>query len=354
MAMTRRRCMVLTVLGGLGLLGTMALGVGCHAFSAPVYQGPKSDHFDGEQFHNQDPRQAQMSFWDWQLNRQQGPWRDWTDTPAGPPPPRRVPKGALRVTFINHATTLLQLDGLNVLTDPIWSDRCSPVSFAGPHRVRPPGVRFEDLPPIDAVILSHNHYDHMDVPTLKRLAAQFPNVRFFAGLGNRAFLESKGLRNTVELDWWQEVPLSPEVKLVSTPAHHFSNRGLSDGNGTLWTSYVLQGPSGVTYFAGDTGYGKHFRQVRERFGPPRLAVLPIGAFRPEAFMEVVHVSPEQAVQAHLDLEAQVSVPMHFGTFRLADDGQEEPVTRLHAAVEAQPGPKPAFWVLGFGEGRDIP
>jgi L-ascorbate metabolism protein UlaG (beta-lactamase superfamily) len=141
---------------------------------------------------------------------------------------------------------------------------------------------------------------------------------------------------------------------VSTPAHHFSNRGLNDSNGTLWTSYVLQGPSGVTYFAGDTGYGKHFRQVRERFGPARLAVLPIGAYKPEAFMEAVHVSPRETVQASVDLEAKVSVPMHYGTFELGDDGQEEGVTDLLKALEARTDSKPDFWVLGFGEGRDVP
>lgn len=354
MAMPRLRRILLTGLGALVLLVGTGLGVGCHAFSAPVYRGPKSDHFDGEQFINQEPRTRKMSFLDWQLNRAKGPWTAWTEAPPGVPPPRRVARGALRVTFVNHATTLLQLDGVNVLTDPIWSERCSPVSFVGPKRVRPPGLRFEELPPIDAVILSHNHYDHMDVPTLKRLASQFPHARFFAGLGNKAFLESKGLPNVMELDWWQEVQLTPEVKLVSTPSHHFSNRGLLDQNGTLWTSYVLQGPSGVTYFAGDTGYGKHFRQVREKFGPPRLAVLPIGAFKPEAFMEVVHVSPKEAVQAHLDLGAKVSVPMHYGTFDLGDDGQEEPVTELQKAIEAQAEPRPEFWVLGFGEGRDVP
>ncbi|MDY7228017.1 MBL fold metallo-hydrolase [Hyalangium rubrum] len=335
------------------LLGVTGIGTGCHAFAAPVYQGPRSEHFDGERFVNQETRTRRMSILDWQLNRQPGPWTEWTDTPPGPPPPRRVASGALRVTFVNHATTLLQLDGVNVLTDPIWSERCSPVSFVGPKRVRPPGLRFEDLPPIDAVIISHNHYDHMDLPTLKRLAKHFPNARFFAGLGNKAFLDSKGLPNVTELDWWQEVQLTPAVKLVSAPAQHTSNRGLSDRNGTLWTSYVLQGPSGVTYFAGDTGYGKHFRQVRERFGPPRLAVLPIGAYKPEAFMEVMHISPKEAVRAHLDLEAKVSVPMHFGTFHLGDDGQEEPVADLLEAVEAQPSPKPEFWVLGFGEGRDV-
>lgn len=354
MPMSRLRRTLLTVMGTLFMLGVTGGVVGCHAFSAPVYRGPKSDHFDGEQFVNQESRERRMTFLEWQRTRTPGTWAEWTDAAPGTPPPRRVARGALRVTFVNHATTLLQLDGVNVLTDPIWSERCSPVSFVGPKRVRPPGLRFEDLPPIDAVILSHNHYDHMDVPTLKRLAEHYPNVRFFAGLGNKAFLDSKGLPNVTELDWWQEVPLAPEVKLVSTPAHHFSNRGLSDRNGTLWTSYVLQGPSGVTYFAGDTGYGKHFKQVREKFGPVKLAVLPIGAYKPEAFMEVVHVSPTEAVQASVDLEAKVNVPMHFGTFRLADDGQEEPVTDLRRVLDARPEPKPDFWVLGFGEGRDVP
>ncbi|WP_224372703.1 MBL fold metallo-hydrolase [Hyalangium versicolor] len=354
MPKSRLRRALLTVLGAFLLLGTTVAGVGCHAFSAPTYRGPKSDHFDGEQFHNQEPRKARMTFFQWQMNRERGPWTEWTDSPPGPPPPRHVARGAVRVTFINHATTLLQVDGVNVLTDPIWSDRCSPVSFAGPKRVRPPGIRFEDLPPIDAVILSHNHYDHMDVPTLKRLQDAFPNVRVFAGLGNKAFLESKGLSRVTELDWWQEVQLAPEVKLVSTPSQHFSNRGLSDRDGTLWTSYVLQGPSGVTFFAGDTGYGKQFRQVREHFGPVRLAVLPIGAYKPEAFMEVIHVSPKEAVQASVDLEAKVSVPMHYGTFNLGDDGQEEPVTELKKALETRTDAKPEFWVLGFGEGRDVP
>ena len=354
MPMSRLRRTLLTVVGTFVFLGLTGVGVGCHAFSAPVYRGPKSDHFNGEQFVNQEPREPRMTFLEWQRNRDPGPWTKWTDAPPGPPPPRRVAQGALRVTFVNHATTLLQLDGVNVLTDPIWSDRCSPVSFVGPKRVRPPGLRFEELPPIDAVILSHNHYDHMDVPTLKRLAERYPNARFFAGLGNKAFLDSKGLPHVTELDWWQEVQLTPEVKLVSTPSQHFSNRGLSDRDGTLWTSYVLQGPPGVTYFAGDTGYGKHFKQVREKFGPVKLAVLPIGAYKPEAFMEVVHVSPAEAVQASVDLEAKVSVPMHYGTFHLGDDGQEEPVTELRKALEARTEPKPDFWVLGFGEGRDVP
>jgi L-ascorbate metabolism protein UlaG (beta-lactamase superfamily) len=354
MSMPRLRRVLLAALGVIVLLGGTGLGVGCHAFSAPVYRGPKSDHFDGEKFINQEPREPRMTFFDWQLNRQPGPWVEWTDASPGAPPPRRVPQGSTRVTFVNHATTLLQVDGVNVLTDPIWSERCSPVPFAGPKRVRPPGLRMEDLPPIDAVILSHNHYDHMDVPTLKQLAERYPNARFFAGLGNKALLESKGISNVTELDWWQEVQLTPEVKLVSTPSQHFSNRGLNDRDGTLWTSYVLQGPSGVTYFAGDTGYGKHFRQVREKFGPVKLAVLPIGAYKPEAFMEVVHVSPKEAVQASIDLEARVSVPMHYGTFNLGDDGQEEPVTELLKAIEARPDPKPQFWVLGFGEGRDVP
>jgi L-ascorbate metabolism protein UlaG (beta-lactamase superfamily) len=331
-----------------------ALGLGCHAFSAPTYQGPRSDHFDGERFLNPDPRKPQGSFLRWMRERERGPWADWTEEPPGARPPWRVPHGTLRVTFVNHATVLLQLDGVNVLTDPIWSDRCSPVSWVGPRRHRAPGLRFEDLPPIDAVVLSHNHYDHMDVPTLRRLARAFPRVRVFAGLGNATFLRSKGLHNVTEVDWWQELPLSAAVTLVSVPAQHFSSRGLRDRDGTLWTGYAFRSSAGLSYFAGDTGYSPHFRQIRERLGPVRLAVLPIGAYRPEWFMDPVHVSPHQAVRAAQDLEAELSVPMHYGTFRLADDGQEEPVAELKRALEAMGPAAPRFWVLGFGEGRDLP
>lgn len=343
--------------GMLVVLAVPASGflIGCCAFSGPRYTGPQSDHFDGEKFFTPGRADRHLdlgALLKWRRERHPGPWREWTDAPPGPPPPRRVGTGELRVTFVNHATTLLQLDGLNVLTDPIWSERCSPVSFAGPRRHRPPGLRFEDLPPIDAVVVSHNHYDHMDLPTLKRLQDAF-HPRFFVGLGNRALLERAGLSRVTELDWWQQVPLAPGVVLSSIPIQHFSNRGLCDSDATLWTGFALQGPSGTTVFAGDTGYGPHFRQIRERLGPIRLAVLPIGAYRPEWFMGPVHMSPADAVRAHRDLEATASVAIHFGTFALADDGEDEPPRALAEALAGSPDAS-RFWVLGFGEGRNVP
>ena len=335
-------------------LTASAVGIGGCIFSAPTWRGPKSDHFDGERFVNLEPRTSELTFLDWQLHGKPVPWKEWNEVQPGPPPPRRVERGALRVTLINHATVLLQLDGLNILTDPIYSERCSPVSFAGPRRVHAPGIRFEDLPPIDVVVLSHNHYDHMDVPTLKRLQEAFPEVRIFAGLGNRAFLEGEGLRHVTEVDWWQEEPLSPEVTLVSARTQHFSSRGLFDRNGTLWTGYLFRGPHGTTYFAGDTGWGSQFAEARERFGPVRLAVLPIGAYKPEGFMSPVHVSPQEAVKASVDLGARYSVPMHYGTFDLADEGRDEPLEDLRRALAERGDEAPEWWVLGFGEGRDVP
>ncbi|EPX61159.1 Outer membrane protein romA [Cystobacter fuscus DSM 2262] len=340
---------------GLGVLVLgMAVGAGGCVFAAPTWKGPPSDHFDGRRFFNLEPREQRMGFMDWMRTRRPGPWKDWHDVPHGPPPPERVGRGALRVTFINHATVLLQLDGLNILTDPIYSERCSPVSFAGPKRVRPPGIRFEDLPPIDAVVLSHNHYDHMDVATLRRLQEKFPAMRLFAGLGNGALLEGEGLRHVTEVDWWKEFPLTPEVTLVSARTQHFTNRGMTDGGGTLWTGYVFRGPHGATYFAGDTGWGRQFAEARERYGPMRLAVLPIGAYKPEGFMSPVHISPREAVQASVDLGARHSVPMHYGTFRLADDGETEPLWDLAGALVERGAEAPKWWVLGFGEGRDVP
>jgi L-ascorbate metabolism protein UlaG (beta-lactamase superfamily) len=343
----------LTVLAAALALGGGGAGVGC-ALSAPVYRGPVSDHFDGTRFVTPgggDGEHASLGrLLRWQASRQPEAWPAFHDEPPGPRPPAEVGPGQLRVTFINHATTLLQLDGLNVLTDPIYSQRCSPFDFAGPARVRPPGIRFEDLPRIDAVLVSHNHYDHLDAPTLKRIAERWPAVRFFVGLGNRAYLERLGLTGVEELDWWEARALKG-VTVRSVPNQHFSGRGPFDGDGTLWTAWVLEGRAGRAYFAGDTGYGPHFAETERRLGPMRLAVLPIGAFRPEWFMGPVHQSPVQAVQAARDLRAGLAVPMHYGTFNLADDGETEPVRALRAAV-ADAGVN--FEVLGFGEGRDVP
>lgn len=351
----RAACPSLRLVLGILVLAVMAMG--CSMFSAPHYRGPtpRGASFDGERFQNEEPIET-PSFGDvlkWKFNSEPGDWRGWADEPHGPPPPPRVGPGELRVTFVNHATTLVQIDGLNILTDPVWSDGVGPLSYLGPQRVRPPGIRFEDLPKIDVVVVSHNHYDHLDLPTLRRLG-EAHSPRYFVGLGNAAILHAANIGNVAELDWWQTVELRNGVKLTAVPAQHGSNRGIADRNRTLWGGYVFQGEGGYAYFAGDTGFGPHFAQIHERYGPPRLAILPIGAFRPEWFMQPVHVSPAEAVQAHLVLGAHRSVGMHFGTFQLADDGQDEPAEQLVAAREREGVHEDHFWVLGFGEGRDVP
>ncbi|HEY6066206.1 MAG TPA: MBL fold metallo-hydrolase, partial [Thermoanaerobaculia bacterium] len=288
----------------------------------------------------------------WMATRKPGPWRKWTEIPPAAAPAWRVGAGEMRVTFVNHATVLVQMDGVNVLTDPIWSERCSPVSFAGPRRVHAPGLRFEDLPPIDAVLVSHNHYDHMDVPTLRRLE-QERRPRIFVPLRNRRTLERRGVAGAEELDWWQSARISEGIQVHAVPAQHFSGRGLFDRDRALWAGFVVTSPAGSTYFAGDTGFGPHFAEIRKRLGPPRLALLPIGAYRPEWFMSRVHMSPDEALRAHGILGAGTSAGIHFGTFRLADDGQDEPAQRIEELLRGG-DPPPRFWILGPGEGRNVP
>lgn len=324
------------------------------------HEGPVSDHFDGKHFMNpgqSGPRSAGSVF-KWLLTRKPGPWREWTEAPAGPPPPERVSGGHILLTFVGHSTLLVQMDGLNILTDPVWSNRASPLSWIGPHRHRPPGLRFEDLPPIDVILQSHDHYDHYDVRTIRRIAAKW-NPQFISPLGLRTRLASHGIAkgsSVTELDWWQSETVPPQLKVTSVPARHFSGRGLGDRNRTLWCGYVMQGLSGTVYFAGDTAYGSHFQEIRKRFPAIRLALLPIGAIRPEWLMGPVHISPSDAVRAHHDLAAATTIAIHFGTFRLADDGEDEPVTELNRALDAVPAtaPRPRFWALGHGEGREIP
>jgi len=320
-------------------------------FSAPRYRGPLTDHFDGQRFRNRERGQhGAFAFFKWMLNRERGPWRQTENKPF-PKPPQRVGPGELRVTFVNHATLLIQIDGLNLLTDPIWSERASPVSFAGPKRFRPPGLAFEDLPPIDAVMLSHNHYDHLDLPTLRRLAARH-RPRVFCGLGNGRLLKKEGIANLTDLDWGSSETLNDLVSITAVAAKHFSGRGVLDRDRTLWTGYVLRSPFGSVYFAGDTGFGRHFEEIGREYGPIRLACLPIGAFRPIWFMSPVHISPAEAVKAHELLGAQTSLAIHFGTFALGDDGQTEPVDELKKVLSTTPATRP-FWVLEQGEGREV-
>lgn len=290
------------------------------SFDGSIYKGPVSDHFDGEMFHNIDSSHTH-STWDllrFLLFSSKGEWDDWWDEKPGPKPTERINDDSLVVTFINHATFLIQTNGINILTDPLWSELVSPVPIVGMERHRPPGIRFEDLPPIDIVLVSHNHYDHLDVPTLIRLKEK-SNPLIIVPLGNKELLDEEGLTNSLELDWWQDFIFGNKQKITFVPARHFSMRGIYDRNKTLWGGFVIETASGPIYFAGDTGFGIHFKQIFEKFGSMRLAFLPIGPIEPRWFFGDVHTSPEEALEAHNILKAKTSLAIHWGTFSQGGD-----------------------------------
>ncbi|HTY42080.1 MAG TPA: MBL fold metallo-hydrolase [Thermoanaerobaculia bacterium] len=270
--------------------------------------------------------------------------------PPGPPPPKRVEGGDLRVTFVNHSTFLIQVDGLNVLTDPTWAERS--VEIVGVHRRRPPGLRLEDLPPIDAVLISHDHQDHMDLPTLRRLVEAW-HPAIYGGLGDGAFLARHGVPGGIDLDWWQQADLAAGVTLTAVPARHHSGRGLFDGDRRLWCGFVLSGPSGEIYFAGDTGWGSHFASIREQFPRIRLALLPIGGFKPVWYMHEHHLGPADAIRVQRVLGASTTVPMHFGTFPNGDEAEGEAVETLRALIARDPVDACDFEVLENGQALDV-
>ena len=312
-----------------------------------------SDHFDGRRYYN--PGVKPRSFWEflkWRWNRKVEPWPYFSVVQQKVQTARTSP-GECLVTFINHSTVLIQVDGWNILTDPIWSDRASPFSFMGPKRVALPGIKFEDLPPIDFVLISHNHYDHMDLPTIKRLSKEH-SPTFFVSEGNRAYLQSRGISSQIhEFDWWDQREIFSGHSVHFVPAQHATARSFFDFDATLWGGFVIKGPERMIYFAGDSGYCSHFAEIEERLGAPTLSILPIGAFEPRWFMENVHLSPEETVKAHLDLKSKQSLAIHFGTFQLADEDINRPVQDLKKAIENHHLPPDCFWVLKPGESRAV-
>jgi L-ascorbate metabolism protein UlaG (beta-lactamase superfamily) len=341
---------VLLILGLLILVAIIMAVVVGYMVSGPRYIGPVSDHFDGKEFHNLNDVQAKgfREVIGWMINRQQGPWPAYHDDQPGPPPPARVNGRTVRVTFINHSTVLLQFDGLNVLTDPIYYERTSPFQFAGPKRNNPPGIRFDDLPKIDVLLLSHNHWDHLDIGTVRKLCNR-DQPRVFCSLGVKAFLEQEGCRNVQEMDWRQSLAVNDSTTIHCVPAQHFSGRGLFDRNATLWAGYIIDSKvAGKLYFVGDTGYGPFLKDIGRQFGPLRLALIPIGAYKPPWFMSPIHCSPAEAVQIHTDVRSEQSVAIHFGTFPLADDGSTEPVDDLAKALVAKNIPADRFKALKTG------
>ncbi len=254
------------------------------------------------------------------------------------------------VTWVGHATLLVQTDHVTFLTDPIWSDTASPLRRIGPRRFVPPGLALDDLPPIDFVLISHNHYDHLDLATLEALAERHPEARFFVPLGNGDLLRSRGIESVEELDWGESRSYAG-VEVYCLPSQHWSRRGLFDGRKALWSSWAVTGPTRRFYFAGDTGYFDGFARIARELGPFDLAAVPIGAYVPERMMAPAHLDPEEAIQAGVDLEARRVLGMHFGTFDLSDEPLDEPPRRFRAAGAAAGLAGEDVWVLSVGETR---
>jgi L-ascorbate metabolism protein UlaG (beta-lactamase superfamily) len=310
-------------------------------------------HFDGQHFFNPHSPHGKTAadIRRWRRTREKQAWPTRVEDPARPPPARTAPD-RIAATFIGHSTFLLQLGGICVLTDPIWSERCSPVSFAGPRRARPPGQSLHALPSVDLLLVSHNHYDHMDLPTLRQVRKRW-SPPTATGLDNARHLAKAGIRDAVELDWWQSTDLAG-ARVTYVPAQHFSARTLMDRNRSLWGGFIVEAGGVVVYFAGDTGYCPHFAEIGRRFPRIDLALLPIGAYEPRWFMRTHHMNPEEAVRAHLDLGVKRSIGMHFGTFQLTDEAIDAPVLALRRERASVAIPGDEFDVLAFGETREFP
>lgn len=307
-----------------------------------------SDHFDGEKFFNPNTLKNLKTIWDvlrWRFFAKRVPWPTSLDDVVPHELPARLPAGQVAVTFVGHDTFLLQYpSGINILTDPVWSERASPFTWLGPKRVRRPGIAFEDLPRIHAVLVSHNHYDHLDRATLRRLANH--GAKVLVPLKNRVTIADLGL-DVVELDWWESFLLG-DLRITLTPAQHWSNR-LIDRNRALWGGFFIDGPPSL-YFAGDTGYRQGlFTEIRNRLGQPDVSLLPMGTYEPRDFMQLQHMNPDDAALAHLDLGTRQSVGMHFGTFHLSDEAIDAPIRETREALVKHGIPPDDFRVPRFGE-----
>ncbi len=320
---------------------------------------PVSDHCDGERFFNPPPQPQALGFgslpkWWWQqlTTDEFHRWPKTVPPPRRPQLPARVAVGELALTFIGHSTFLLQLDGLTILTDPIFARRAGPFGLLGPKRVRSAALRLEELPAIDVVLVSHNHYDHLDLATLRWLARE-RQPRFVTSLGNQAWLEARGVAPAIEFDWWQSAEISPALRITATPAQHFAARAPWDRCRTLWNGFMLHTHAGDVFFCGDSGWGPHFAAIREKIGAPDLALMPVGAYEPRWFMIPVHMNPDESVRAHLALGARRSIGMHFGTFQLTNEAIDEPLRALAAARTAHGVAEADFTTLDFGETQTL-
>ncbi|RFC64130.1 hypothetical protein DYI37_07140 [Fulvimarina endophytica] len=322
----------------------------------PYYRGPESDHFDGTRFFNPGHGGTDKSLSDLARWRFRESSADWPDNVLVEPARPEASIAGVRATLIGHASVLVQVDGLNILTDPVYSERVSPFSFAGPKRVTPPGIRFDDLPKIDLVLLSHNHYDHCDVETLKRLDDRF-RPRILTPLGNDRFLREAvpGVDVTAG-DWDETIPIDASRSVTLTRAHHWSSRWLRDRRMALWCGFVVKTGKAQVYFAGDSGYGdgEIFRAIGRDHGEMDLALIPIGAYDPRWFMRAQHMDPEEAVEVFEAVKARHALAIHWGTFKLTNEPRAEPPQRLSAAMRAKGLDPDRFAAFEPGGVLDVP
>lgn len=311
---------------------TIILLVSCGQY----YKGELSDHFDGQQFFNPGIEQTASfaSFLSWQFNSNQGPWPSSVKNTNSDKPPARVLGDQLRISFVNHATVLIQTQGMNILTDPVWSERVSPIGWAGPKRIRPAGIAFKDLPKIDIIVVGHNHYDHLDIGTLRRLCER-DELMIVVPLGNESIIKGACPDDVIKaIDWGDSHAISDSMTIGLEPTVHWSSRRPFDRNKALWGAFVILSDGGHIYFTGDTGFGggKYFKEAAEKYGGFRVALLPIGAYEPRWFMKGYHMNPEEAVLAHVLLNAKHSLAIHYGTFRLSDEAFDAPIRELRSSM----------------------
>ncbi len=325
------------------------------------YDGPVSDHFDGVRFFDPAgaPPRGRADLIRWMVTSRwrgtRAKWPAWAPSPCADRPPERIAGAAWRISYVGHASWLVQTAGLNLLLDPVWSRRASPFRAAGPKRVNNPGIAFADLPPIDVVLVSHAHYDHLDVATLSRLAATH-RPRVITPLGNDAIMRRHDRSIGAEAyDWDERVEIGDAVAVTPVPTRHWSARSLADRNMSLWASFIIEAAGQRIYFVADSGYGDggYFRRARDRYGPLRLAILPIGAYEPRWFMREQHMNPAEAVQALIDCGAETALASHHGTFQLTDEPIDAPRRALGHALDAAGIAPERFRALQPGQVRHL-
>ncbi len=298
-------------------------------------QAKKSDHFDGEKFFVPGIK-IKKNIWQllrWKfLENKKKSWAIFDGENATPSMAQQVNINHLSTTYVNHATHLIQLHQLNILTDPVFSNCVSPFKRVGPKRFRAPGIAIKDLPKIDFIVISHNHYDHLDLHSLKSLCEMYQPI-IVVPLGNKKIIQKMNAKQIIELDWWESLQITPQQKITLVPAQHWSARSLWDANKALWGGFVIEADDLKVYFSGDTGYGTHFKKIHNYFGKIHVSILPIGAYEPRWFMKEQHINPEEAVLAHLDLNAHLSIASHHLTFQLTDEGVDEPTIELQKSLK---------------------